>query len=196
MISLISGSIADIQKNAIIILQSGIGYQCFTTETTQYQKDQSITFYTYMHWNQDQGPSLFGFQTQLEKETFMLIISCSGIGPKMGMSILEQMSPNTFLQAIIENDVSALNNLNGIGTKKAEQLCLSLQSKAKKTVAAYPALQSGSLGIWKDIEETLSSLNYSPQEIKQVSSQLKKDSIAQSSFDLVLRKALTLLAQK
>ena len=196
MISIISGSIADIQTNAITISQAGIGFQCFTTQTSQYQQNQQITFYTYMHWNQDQGPSLFGFQTKLEKETFMLIISCSGIGPKMGISILEQMDPSMFLQAIIENDVKTLNNLNGIGTKKAEQLCLSLQSKAKILVGKHPTLHTGSLGIWKDVEETLSSLNYAPHEIKQVSSQLKKDGVAQSSFDHILRKALTLLAQK
>ena len=69
---------------------------------------ESANHFLYLHaLNQDQGPSLFGFQTKLEKETFMLIISCSGIGPKMGISILEQMDPSMFLQAIIENDKSS-----------------------------------------------------------------------------------------
>lgn len=196
MISLISGSIIDVQSNLVVVAQAGIGFQCFTTQASQYQKDQKVTFFTYMHWNQDQGPSLFGFQSQLEKQTFMLIISCSGIGPKVALSILEQIDPSGFLQAVIENDVKSLNNLKGIGTKKAEQLCLSLQSKAKKLVDKHPSIQNGSLGMWKDIEETLSSLNYSPAEVKQVSSQLKKDGAAQLSFDHILRKALTLLAQK
>ena len=61
MISLVSGSVQDIQDNSITILQSGIGFQCFTTQTDQYHRDQSITLYTYMHWNQEQGPALFGF---------------------------------------------------------------------------------------------------------------------------------------
>lgn len=196
MISLISGSIIDIQSNTVVISQAGIGFQCFTTQASQYQQDQKITFHTYMHWNQDQGPSLFGFQSQLEKQTFMLIISCSGIGPKVALSILEQIDSSGFLQSIIENDVKSLNNLKGIGAKKAEQMCLSLQSKAKKLVDLHPSIQSGSLGMWKDIEETLISLSYSPNEIKQVSSQLKKEGAGQLSFDRILRKALTLLAQK
>jgi holliday junction DNA helicase RuvA len=196
MISLISGSIINIESNAVTIVQSGIGYQCYTPQTNQYKKDQQITFHTQMHWNQDQGPTLFGFQTQLEKQTFMLIISCSGIGPKRGLSILEQVTPNSFLQSVIENDTKALSNLNGIGIKKAEQLCLSLQSKAKTLVDKHPSLQNGSLGIWKDVEETLSTLNYSPQEIKQVSSLLKKETGPQPAFDLILRKALTMLAQR
>lgn len=196
MISIISGSITHIEQNAITILQGGIGFLCFTIQANQYQTEQTVTFYTHMHWNQDQGPTLYGFQSQLEKQTFMLIISCSGIGPKMGLSILEQVTPSNFLQSIIENDIKSLNNLNGIGTKKAEQLCLSLQSKAKKLIEKHPALQTGSLGVWKDIEETLSSLNYSHQEIKQVSTELKKETNGKLSFDHVLRKALTLLAQK
>lgn len=197
MISLISGSISDIDSNSVTILQSGVGYSCFTPQANQYSKGQKITFYTHMHWNQDQGPSLFGFQTKLEKQTFILIISCSGIGPKRGLSILDQITPNSFLQSIVENDTKALSNLNGIGTKKAEQLCLSLQSKAKKLVDKNPSLQNGSLGIWKDIEDTLSTLNYSPQEIKRVASELKKETSSQQpAFDLILRKALTLLAQR
>ena len=196
MISLISGSIIDIESNAITVMQSGIGYQCYTPQANQYKIDQKVIFYTHMHWNQDQGPTFFGFQTQLEKQTFMLIISCSGIGPKKGLSILEQVTPNSFLQSIVENDTKSLSGLNGIGVKKADQLCLSLQSKAKTIVEKHPSLQNGSLGIWKDIEETLSTLNYSPQEIKHVSAQLKKETSPQLTFDLILRKALTLLAQR
>ena len=196
MISLISGSIQDVQDNSIVVVQSGIGFHCFTTQAGQYQRDQSVTLHTYMHWNQEQGPSLFGFQSQLEKETFIMIIGCSGIGPKIALSILAQVSPSTFLQAIIENDIKTLNGFNGIGTKKAELLCLSLGSKAKTIIDKHPSLHQGSLGIWKDIEETLSSLNYSPHEVKQVSSLLKKEDGAKLTFDHLLRKALTLLAQK
>lgn len=75
-----------------------------------------------MHWNQDQGPTLFGFQSQIEKQTFMMIISCSGIGPKMALSILEQTSAGSFLEMIVENDVKALSNLKGIGAKSRATL--------------------------------------------------------------------------
>jgi Holliday junction DNA helicase RuvA len=196
MISLISGSIIDIQSNMIVIAQAGIGFECFTTQTDQYQLEQAVTFFTHMHWNQDQGPTLFGFQSQIEKQTFMMIISCSGIGPKMALSILEQTSAGSFLEMIVENDVKALSNLKGIGAKKAEQLCLSLQTKVKKLADKNPAIQTGSLGLWRDVEETLTSLNYSSNEIKQVISHIKQENSSPLSFDHILRKALTLLAQK
>lgn len=79
---------------------------------------------------------------------------------------------------------------------KAEQLCLSLQTKVKKLADKNPTIQTGSLGLWRDVEETLTSLNYSSNEIKQVTSHIKQESSSPLSFDHILRKALTLLAQK
>ena len=87
---------------------------------------------TYMHWNQDNGPTLYGFNSILEKTVFLLIISCSGIGPKIGLAVLHHLEPATFVQAIIEENIKVLSSISGIGAKKAEQICVALKHKVAK----------------------------------------------------------------
>ena len=179
-------------------MQNNIGFEIFCPQTQTLSLQQEVTLHTYLHWNQEQGPSLFGFLQSLDKDVFLLVISCSGIGPKMGLSILEQLDASQFLQLIIEENITELSKLKSIGAKKAEQLCISLRTKAPKLLKSHPQLATKTpIGLWNDLNETLTSLNYSTMEIKQATSILK-DEVKETtpSFDLLLRKALQILAKK
>ena len=105
MIASISGIITLIHEQCLVIEQSGIGYELHIATAGTFNLQQQVTLQTYMHWNQDAGPTLYGFNSALEKITFLLIISCSGIGPKIGLAILNQMEPAVFLQAILEENI-------------------------------------------------------------------------------------------
>lgn len=199
MIATISGIITSINEQCLVVEQSGIGYELSIPTAGSFNLQQQVTFQTYLHWNQESGPSLYGFQSPLEKTTFLLIISCSGIGPKIALTVLNQMDPAVFLQAILEENIKTLSSINGIGTKKAEQMIVALKHKVAKLLKDQPSLaeSSKSLGAWKDLIDTLTSLSYSPTEIKSAMSFLKESNLdCAIPLSQLLRKALAFLAKK
>lgn len=198
MIGSIIGIISSIQENKLLISQSGIGFEIFCPEAKNLTIKDEVSLHIYFHWSQENGPSLFGFTQPLSKDVFLLIISCPGIGPKLGISILEQTSASNFLQMVSEENISGLSSLKGLGAKKAEQLCVQLREKAPKLLKTHPHLATQtSLGAWGDLQDTLSSLSYSPTEIKQTMSALKENISGETpTFDILLRKALMILAKK
>lgn len=199
MIATISGIITSINDQVIVIEQSGIGFELCVATPTSFTLQQQITMQTYMHWNQENGPTLYGFNSVIEKTVFLLIISCSGIGPKIGLAVLHHLDPATFLQAIIEENIKVLSSISGIGAKKAEQICVALKHKVAKLLKDQPdvAASSTSLSTWKDLTDTLTSLGYNPSEIKSVTNFLKENNIDSTvPFGTILRKALGFLSSK
>lgn len=199
MIATIAGIITSINDQSIVIEQAGIGFEIFIATIQNFNLHQQVTLQTYLHWNQESGPTLYGFNSILEKTTFLLIISCSGIGPKIGLAILNQMEPTIFLQAILEENIKTLSSISGIGAKKAEQISVALKHKVAKMLKDQPNLTASSqaLGNWKDLMETLSSLSYSPSEIKSVVNFLKENELDSGTpLSQLLRKSLAFLAKK
>jgi len=198
MFHTLSGVLTHQQDNKIVITHGAVGFEIFCPQAKSLALQQNITLFIYMHWNAEQGPSLFGFQQAVEKDLFLMIISCSGIGPKLALTILESTAPSDFLQIICEENIKALSSIKGVGAKKAEQLIVQLKDKAHKLINEHPIAQNNTvIGAWVDLQQTLNSLNYSPTEIKQTTAILKQQTAGQSvPFDLLLRKALTLLAKK
>jgi len=199
MIATISGTITHIGEQNLVVEQAGIGFELFVATAGIFNLQQKVTLQTYLHWNQETGPTLYGFNTILEKTTFLLIISCSGIGPKIGLAILNQLDPVVFLQAILEENIKTLSSISGIGAKKAEQICVALKHKVAKLLKDQPHLTSSnaSLGAWKDLMDTLTTLSYSPSEIKSVMTYLKENNLDSSTpLSQLLRKSLAFLATR
>ena len=199
MIATISGTITTINEQSIIIEQAGIGFELFIANPFAFSLQQTATLQTYLHWHQENGPTLYGFNSSIEKTVFLLIISCSGIGPKIGLTILNKLEPATFLQAIVEENLEVLSSISGIGTKKAEQICVALKHKVAKLLKEQPTLTnaSTSLSAWKDLNDTLTSLGYSNTEIKSVTNFLKESNVDNATpFSTILRKSLAFLAAK
>lgn len=194
----LSGLVTHQQDNKVVISVAGIGFEIFSPQAKLLSLQQTTTLFVYMHWNPEQGPSLFGFQQLIEKDLFLMIISCSGIGPKLALTILESVSPVDFVHIVCQENSKALSAIKGVGAKKAEQIIMQLKDKAHKLAGQLPATQEPSaIGAWVDLQQTLISLNYTPTEIKQTISMLKEQTAGQSvPFDALLRKALTLLAKK
>jgi Holliday junction DNA helicase RuvA len=167
--------------------------------------DQSVTLYTYMHWNVENGPSFFGFKSEFERLVFLLIIECPKIGPSLALNILSQLKPGLFLEAITSQNEAMLSSLHGIGAKKAEQLIVELKHKVQKL------FRSGNIPVsiddntqnnflqWQQVSEVLQSLNYGKQEISTVFTQLTKkyaQSAEQATIEQIVRSALSLLSKK
>lgn len=199
MVATISGIITALGEQHIVIEQSGIGFELFVATPASYTIQQQIILQTYLHWNQENGPTLYGFSNHIEKTVFLLIISCSGIGPKIGLAVLHHLDPATFLQAILEENIKVLSSISGIGAKKAEQICVALKHKVAKLLKDQPDLTSSSttLSNWKDLTDTLTSLGYSSSEIKAATNFLKESNVdATTPLSTILRKTLAFLATK
>lgn len=200
MLSFVHGKVVSVDQKNIIVQTGGLGFTLQTPRPEAYQKDTDAKISVYLHWNQEQGPSLFGFSSELEKSVFLLVISCSGMGPKIGLALLSQLTPVEFLTAVQEGDDKALSAVNGIGPKKAEQMVVQLRHKVAKLIESGISddMQGATkLEHWKNVTQVLQSLNYSRQEIDAAIAHLRKEyGGGKSSFDELIRHGLSFLAKR
>lgn len=195
MIYSIEGSITAIYEQNIILKTNGISYAIFVPRPELFQKDKTITLFTYIQWSSEQAPALYGFKTELEKSLFEAIISCSGVGPKLGIAILQSMEPDEFIGVIQRGDEKALNAINGIGTKKAEQIIVQLKYKIQKLIDAGITIPSKTVQSITEVKEVLKSLKYGNHEINAALKHLKEQESLHEPFDVQMRKALSFLSK-
>lgn len=135
MISYIRGELADVREDQVVIDVGGVGYGIFMSGSDIARlpsTGQEVKINTYLHVKED-VMQLFGFLTRDGLEVFRLIIGVSGIGPKGGLNILNQMTPNDLRFAVLAGDVKAISKAQGIGKKTAEKLILELKDKLELT---------------------------------------------------------------
>lgn len=194
---MLTGVIKQLGPQFILIDVHGVGYGVFVPSEHAFIKDKESTLYIYFHFNTEQGIQLFGFEQENEKIAFSHIISCSGIGPKIGLAVLGQISADQFFQAITLSDYKALSSINGIGQKKAESMVMQLKDKvAKLQFNSHEGVSASNIAAIKQVSEALQSLNYSRIEIAQALEYIKEQGVHHGTFDEMLRKALTHLAKR
>ena len=131
MFSFLIGDIEEKREGTLVINVNGVGYELFISNNTLVslpQVGESAKVLTYMAVRED-GVFLFGFSTAEEKELFLKLITVSGIGPKVAISILSGLSISNLITAIMTEDVRAISSIKGLGKKTAERICLELKDK-------------------------------------------------------------------
>ena len=197
MINLLTGSVHDIHENSITLATHAIGFCIHVKNPTQLVLKQTVTLLIYMHWNQENGPTLYGFEHLLEKTVFLLIISCSGIGPKIAMALLAQLGAEPFLHAIQTGNENAICAVSGIGAKKAEQIIVQLKHKVAKLLESGTCIENPAIQLRHNIGQVLQSLNYSRQEISAAMNHLNTTfPEATLTFDQLMRHALSYLSKQ
>lgn len=186
------------EHNVTIVLENcGIGFEVVVAQPALFEIGKVAELFTYMHFNQENGPTLYGFKTIQEREFFMLVIGCSGIGPKIALAILEQAAIADFVHSVQTSDVAWLGKLKGIGAKKAEQLAIQLKDKIDTFVCAQAVQTHGVSVHIKQLTDVLQSLNYSRTEIQQALAHVRENIADESvAFEPCLRKALIFLSQR
>lgn len=199
MFAYLQGLVISSKDSLLTLDVGGVGFSLSVARTEQYETGKETKVITYLHWVQDQGPVLYGFFSEFERDVFLLILSCSGMGPKICLAVLSQLSPLQFIQIIQEGNEKALSSVNGIGPKKAEQMVVQLRHKVGKLVskglevtADYGALES-----WKNLSDVLQSLNYSRTEIESALTHTRNQLSGKTYvFDELLRSSLSFLAKR
>lgn len=176
MIGYLKGVLADIQRlnNGRVIITvdvQGIGYELQVTARvmgTLPPIGDSVQIFTHLQ-NRDDQPVLFGFSSRAERDVFRLAISVSGIGPQMGMALLDTLNLNDFVQAVVSGNARILSQTPGVGKKTAERIILELKTKLaewRQQVGLIAAPAAGPVSVvQEDVEMTLLALGYSNSEI-------------------------------
>lgn len=205
---------ADITQSAIVIECAGVGYRLTATANTLaslpspvYSPDGSVVeetevrVYTYMAVKED-GIELFGFKDKEELDTFKMLISVSGVGPKAAMSILSLFTPRKLALVIASEDTKSISRAPGVGGKTAARVVLELKDKMAK---AFPEFDSSDVAPdkpksaavadkakLKDAQDALAVLGYSRSEIAAA----MKNADMSASVEDIIRESLAALMKQ
>jgi len=130
MIGFIKGNLISAKPTQLLVDVNGVGYLCNISINTfeKISNQKSVSLFIHTHVKED-SITLFGFYTESEKIMFELLISVSGVGPKIALSILSGIQIDDLKNAILWADSSRISAVPGIGRKTAERLILELKNK-------------------------------------------------------------------
>ena len=134
MIAHLSGKLLSKQPNQVIVDVNGVGYEVHVPLSTFYELGEvgsPVQLRIYTHVRED-TIALFGFKSANEKLMFEQVTSISGIGPKLGITILSGMPVDELVAAIRQSNLARLTSIPGIGKKTAERLVVELRDKLAK----------------------------------------------------------------
>ena len=197
MISQITGKLISLNEGFVIIELSGLGLKVnmSTTAIRNFKLNEIISLVTHMHVRED-ALDLFGFINESGKKLFLMLISISGIGPKLGMTILSGIEPEKLKNCIIAGDVKTLTSISGVGAKTAKRIIIELKDKLSKVDDENLGFNDDKNSeIINNILNALISLGYSEIESKKVIEKLSLLNSDQNNkrIEILIKEALDLL---
>lgn len=193
MIAHLRGKLIARHPNQVIVDAMGVGYDVTISVPTFSElpaAGSEVALHIHTHVREDQI-ALYGFVRPEEKHLFEKLISVSGIGPKLAITILSGMPTDEMSAAIRGNDVARLTKIPGIGRKTAERMVLELRDKlppaATDQVHVVPSLSS----VQEDVLSALMNLGYQRASAEKALSTIEKN----GSFDAMFRAALAVMSK-
>lgn len=200
MIARLSGRLIHKGTESVVVDAGGVGYEVFIPLSTFYmlpELNEAVTLSVHTHLRED-AIQLYGFLTDMEKLAFGLLISVSGIGPKLARNILSGITVPELVSAISSSDKARLSAIPGIGVKSAERMILELKDKVKGFEHSKPhgheAHKTDSMT--SDVISALDNLGYrgsqSPEAVKKAKAHLKPG----FGFEELFKESLRALSKK
>lgn len=197
MIHMLTGTVLSHKKQVVCLSIGPIGVECLVPDESLFPVGSQKTVHAYLHWNQEQGPSLYGFSSEIDKMVFLLAINCSGVGPRLGLAILADLGAQGFIDAVQTGNEKLLSQVSGIGVKKAEQMIVQLKHKVQQMVESGITPVSKEQAHFQTVSEALRALNYSRGEINSALEFVRsKTTESAHSFDQLMRQALSYLSKQ
>jgi Holliday junction DNA helicase RuvA len=207
MIAYLSGNLLSKQANTCIIDITGVGYEVTIPLSTFYDLEEvgtTVQLRIYTHVRED-ALQLYGFKTARERELFLRLISVSGIGPKLGITMLSGMSADEIIASIRTNNLARLTSIPGVGKKTAERLVIELRDKISAlsspaleeefaTSGAGPSAQQSEDVVRDDALSALINLGYQKSAAEKAITSAMQES-GDISVELILRRSLQQLAR-
>ena len=195
MLYSVRGKLIQTTATCAVVECGGVGFLCQTTLNTlkTLKPGSEVMLYTYLNVRED-AMELFGFATKTELDTFKTLISVSGVGPKAGLALLSELSPEQVAMAIAADDVKTITRAQGIGKKIAQRIVLELKDKLAKAAASdsgfapvSAAVVSAAGGNVSKAIEALGVLGYTPAEVSPVLAQFDGNLPVEQLIAMTLR---------
>ncbi len=172
MIFRLRGNVVELGQDLLLLDVGGVGYglqvSAKTADCLPPVGEEAVVF-VHTHVRED-ALSLYGFSNREEKELFLLLVSVSGIGPRVAMAFLSGLSVADICDAIVEKDLTVLTSVSGVGKKTAQRVCMELGEKVAALGLggdAVPVFAAGKQGVvtdsGRDALSALLNLGYSEQ---------------------------------
>ncbi len=195
MIALLTGKIAGKSPDSVILDVNGVGYRVQIPFSTFFAlPDDGAILTLNIHTNvKEDAIHLYGFLTPKEKQFFQLLITVSGVGPKLAKDILSNIQPDQLASALCRSDIVRLSAIPGIGKKTSERLVLELKDKVVKLGLAGDSDSSSTLSIQEnsirdDVASALINLGYKEAVVIKTLSEIETE--AEAPMETVLKLAL------
>ena len=190
----VRGKLIHTTLSGAVVECGGVGYYCQTTVNTlkTIKIGTEVMLYTHLNVRED-AMELFGFATKTELDTFKTLISVSGVGPKAGLAILSELSPEQVAMAIATDDIKTITRAPGIGKKIAQRIILELKDKLAKAAASddtLPVSAGAANAVTGNVPkaiEALGVLGYAPSDIAPVLATLDSSRPVEQLIAMTLR---------
>tara|TARA_B100001989_G_C24518023_1_gene454269 strand:+ start:962 stop:1552 length:591 start_codon:yes stop_codon:yes gene_type:complete len=194
MIDQISGKIISIDDNYVVLEVGGLGIKVNISANfaSKLVNEDLITLVTYLNVRED-ALDLYGFKNDSERNLFLMLISISGIGPKLAVSILSGVELEKLKLNILSGDIKSLTSIPGVGAKTAKRIIIELKDKLSKTTTTELGFEDDySSNISKDVLSALVGLGYSESMATEV---IKRINPAKSdkSIESLIKESLKIL---
>jgi Holliday junction DNA helicase RuvA len=197
MIGHLRGKVLEKRPNQVILEVQGVGYDVNIPVSTYYQMPDppaEAQLHIHTHVRED-ALALYGFRTLGEKKLFEKLMTVSGIGPRLAITILSGLELNELIPAIRSNDLVKLTHIPGVGRKTAERIVLELRDKlgemeAEGVAPAAPGLPAEHA----DVLSALLNLGYQRAQAEKAVSRAAEQQPG-GGFDTLLKRSLQLLAR-
>ncbi len=194
MLYSVRGKLIHTTLSGAVVECGGVGYYCQTTVNTlkTIKIGTEVMLYTHLNVRED-AMELFGFATKTELDTFKTLISVSGVGPKAGLAILSELSPEQVAMAIATDDIKTITRAPGIGKKIAQRIILELKDKLAKAAASdntLPVSAGAANAVTGNVPkaiEALGVLGYAPSDIAPVLATLDSSLPVEQLIAMTLR---------
>lgn len=197
MFAYIKGTLEIKSINYVVVENSGIGYKIYMSHKsigTIGNVGENVKVYTHYHVRED-DISLYGFNSEEELRMFEILINVSGVGVKSALTMLSDITPASFAMAVINDDVTRLTKVPGVGRKTAQRLILELKDKLKSEDISGEQIEETSIKekeIDNDAIIALQVLGYNKKEIEQA---LEKIEAKNLSVEETIKTALKYLGR-
>ena len=171
MITFLKGNMIELSPAHAVVECGGVGYYIHISLNTfsKFEKSKSTIhqFYTYLSVKED-SHTLYGFFDKQERECFTLLLSVSGVGASTARMILSSLNPNELQRVIVNEDVSVLKSVKGIGLKSAQRIIIDLKDKMNIDSMLAPIMLEESRSIKQESLYALEKLGFSIKKMQPV----------------------------
>ncbi|MFH0778553.1 MAG: Holliday junction branch migration protein RuvA [Candidatus Eisenbacteria bacterium] len=196
MIASLKGTLIGKAPTRVVILVGGVGYAANVPLST-YERMGDVggtaSLHTYLHVRED-ALSLYGFATVEEKSLFELLITVSGIGPKLALVILSGSNVSSFTEAVACGNTAMLTTISGVGKKLAERLVVELREKIEMLVPAHETAQASGFESthFNDAMLALVSLGVTRASASRALKRVLSEAKGELTLEEMIRRALSL----